>query len=118
MQQTLFDFDLRASFFKLFLGSIGVSFVRAFQNGLRSTFNKGFGFRQAETGFDFANRFNRSDLLVSRNRNEDHVKRVFCFRRSRSSASGAATSRQQRPPELQPSRPRPFQVVSPSQRFR
>src|SRR5476651_554022 len=62
----LFDFHFRASFFELLLGSVRVSLVRAFQHGLRSTFDQRLGFRQTETGLDFTNRFDGGDFQIGR----------------------------------------------------
>src|SRR5476651_2018276 len=87
----LLDFHFRAGFLELFLGSVGVGLVRAFQHGLRSAFDQRLGFRQSEAGLDFAHGFDGRDFLVRRSRDEDHVKRVLRDS-SRSSTSGSATS--------------------------
>jgi hypothetical protein len=87
----LLDFHFRASFFELFLGSIRVSLVRAFQHGLRSAFDQRLGFRQSEAGLDFTNGFDRRNLFIRRSRNEDHVKRVLRSGSRSSTTSGSAT---------------------------
>src|SRR5262245_50662045 len=75
----LLDFNLRASVFKLFLGGVGIGLIGTFQNRFRSTFNQRFGFREAQTGLDFANSLNHSDLLVSWNRSQDDIERCLGF---------------------------------------
>src|SRR5262252_3744176 len=82
----LLDFDLRASFFKLLLGGVGVSLVRAFEERLGSAFNQSLGFGETQTGLHFANDLDDGDLLVRRNGREDHVEGVFCSSGGRSSA--------------------------------
>src|SRR4051812_26675918 len=90
----LLDFNLGASFFKLLLGSVGISLVSTLEHGLGSAFNQGFGFRQSEAGFDFTHCFDDSDLFVRRNRGEDQVKRVLrSSSRSSSSTTTATTGR-------------------------
>ena len=55
----LLDFDLRAGFFQLLLGRVGVRLVRAFEHDLGRAFDQGFRFREAETGLHFAHRLDR-----------------------------------------------------------
>jgi hypothetical protein len=63
----LLDFDFGAGFFQFFLGGVRISFVSTFEQGLRSTFHEGFGFREAETGLYFTDNLDDSNLLVSGN---------------------------------------------------
>src|SRR5690242_17805768 len=73
----LLDFHLRAGFFQLLLGGVGISLVRAFQQGLWSAFHQSFRFGKTQTGLHFTDSLDDGDLLVGRNRGEDHVKSVF-----------------------------------------
>src|SRR5579862_4503045 len=89
----LLDFNLGASFFELFLRRVRISLIGTLEQRLGSAFHQGLGFRQTEAGLDFTHGFDDRNLLVSRNRGEDHVKRVLgSGGRSSSSRSGSTSS--------------------------
>lgn len=85
--ENLLDFDFGASFLELLFRSFGIGLVGGLENRLRSFFDELLGFGESESGLDFAHDLDDGDLLVGRNRDEDHVEFGLRFGGRRSSAS-------------------------------
>ena len=62
----LLDLHFGARFFQLLLGRVSVGFRSAFQHGLGRAFHQRLGFRQAETGFDFAKYIDLANYTMSK----------------------------------------------------
>ena len=75
----LLDLDLRACGFELLLDLFGFGLGRAFLDGLRSAFDEGLGFGEAETGDRGADFLDDVDL-VRAGLLEDDVERGLLFR--------------------------------------
>jgi len=88
----LLEIDLGARFFELLLGRFRVGLGSAFEDGLRSAFDKRLGVGEAETGLHFAHSLDDGDLLVRWSRHEDKGQDVRCRRARVGTAFGAESN--------------------------
>ena len=85
----LLELDGSAGFLKLGLGGFGFVLGDAFQNSRRCAFHQSLGFRQAQTGFDFAHSLDDLNLLAAITREDDVEFGLFFSRRGITSTTTA-----------------------------